>query len=234
MKSSILACDVFEDELKGLGADPASIRWLEMGLHDRPDNLRAEITQTLAEIESNPEVEIILLAYGMCGRGLIGVQAQRCPLLIPQAHDCVSILMGKKERHEALVKEHPATYFYSPGWIRGRRVPGPGREAQMREEYAKRYPDDEEMVEDLLEADRDSFAHHDTAAYIDITDNAEAESYCRNCAAQLGWEFRKLEGDCSLLEALLDSRVEDERLLFVPPGHRIGLDSEGHLIAERA
>jgi hypothetical protein len=82
----------------------------------------------------------------------------------------------------------------------------------------KRYPDDEETVEDLLEADRDSFAHHDTAAYIDITDNAEAESYCRNCAAQLGWEFRKLEGDRSLLEALLDSRVEDERLLFVPPG----------------
>lgn len=232
-RHALLACDVFEDELAFLGADPASIRWLEMGLHDRPEKLRAEVDRSLASIEADPEIEIILLAYGMCGRGLIGIKARRCPLLIPQAHDCVSVLMGGKAPHEALLKEHPATYFYSPGWIRGRRVPGPDRESQMRREYTERYPDDEEMVEDLLEADRDTFAHHDTAAYVDFTGDAEAEAYCRSCARQLGWDFKKVKGDHSVLDALLQQRTDDERLLLIPPGHRIGLDADGHLIAER-
>ena len=29
------------------------------------------------------------------------------------------------------------TYFFSPGWIRGRRVPGPDREDHLRSFYAK-------------------------------------------------------------------------------------------------
>jgi hypothetical protein len=80
---------------------------------------------------------------------LIGVKADQCPLVIPRAHDCISILLGSPEIHQDVLKKNPGTYFYSPGWVRGRRVPGPDRDAHLRELYSERYPDDEDMVSQL-------------------------------------------------------------------------------------
>ena len=115
-------------------------------------------------------MEAIVLAYGRCGNGLLGVRAGRVPLILPQAHDCISILLGGKERHDALLRENPGTYFYSPGWVRERRVPGPDREAYLRELYHERFEDDPEMIDDLVEADQEMFAHHNCAAYVSVID----------------------------------------------------------------
>jgi len=227
---AILACDVFREELASLGVEEPRITWLEMGLHDQPDRLRKEISDALSELEKNPEVETILMAYGLCGNGLLGVQAGRCPLVLPRAHDCISILLGGVNPHQAILKETPGTYFYSPGWIREKRVPGPDRDAYLKALYGERYGDDEEMIEDLIEADHDTFAHHECAAYVDLTDNREAEGYARTCADCLGWKFRRLQGDPSMLRALLHGPRECERFLTVPPGQKIGLEG-GQLVA---
>lgn len=232
---ALLACDVFEEELIHYGGtNPPwrQLRHLEMGLHDQPDRLRAQVEVTLAEIEADPEIETIALAYGRCGNGLVGVTAGRCSLVLPQAHDCISILLGGTARHAAILKENPGTYFYSPGWVRGRRVPGPDREAYLREFYAERYADDEEMINDLVEVDAETFAHHNCAAYVAITENAAASDSCRNCAHHLGWSHRELKGDPSFLDDLIHARWYDSRFLLVPPGHRIVADSEGRLHAQ--
>lgn len=234
-KTAIVACDVFEEELRALlpSLDNTELRFLEMGLHDAPDHLRHQLEAVIAELEHSLPVETIILAYGRCGNGLVGIKAGRCQLVLPQAHDCLSILLGGRARHDALLKETPGTYFYSPGWIRGRRVPGPDRENHLRDHYAERYGDDEDMLEDLVEADRDAFAHHTCAAYVDITGNAEAEAYCRNCAAHMQWTFKRLEGDASFLRDLLTGAWEDpNRFLKILPGQSIGVSAEGHLIAE--
>ena len=236
MTTAILACDVFQEELEALLPEllpEAPVRYLEMGLHDTPDRLRESVSGVIAELESDPGLERILLAYGRCGNGLVGVRAARSPLILPQAHDCLSVLLGGRERHNALLRENPGTYFYSPGWVRGKRVPGPDREAHLRELYAERFADDPEMIDDLVEADADAFAHHNCAAYVDITGNREAEAYCRQCAAHMGWSYRRLQGDPSFLRDLLGGHWDDpQRFLLVPPGHLIAADDTGHLFAE--
>jgi G3E family GTPase len=232
---AILACDVFEEELQHLGgSNPpwAALGQLPMGLHDQPDHLRAQVQTTIAGIESNPAIETIALAYGRCGNGLLGVKAERCQLILPQAHDCISILLGSCERHAAILKENPGSYFFSPGWVRGKRVPGPDRESYLRELYAERYADDPDMIDDLVEADSDTFAQHNCAAYVAITDNSAAADYCRNCALHLGWSHWQLEGDPSFLDDLIHARWDDSRFLRIPPGHCIAADSEGQLYAQ--
>lgn len=232
MKTALLACDVFKDELEALGARSSPIRWLEMGLHDQPDVLRGEIQHAIGELETDPAVEAIVLVYGLCGNGLVGVRAGRCPLVLPRAHDCISVMLGGPARHEAFQREHPDTYFYSPGWIRGKRVPGPDREKHLRELYGERYGDDEELIDDLVEVDRETFARHSCAAYVDLTGDARAESYCRECAQHLGWKFRRLEGDPTLLRDLLAGSWDEERFLVVPPGQRIALH-DNRVVAAR-
>lgn len=227
---AIVACDVFREELEALGVDDSRITWLEMGLHDQPDRLRKEISGALLEVEKNPEVENILMVYGLCGNGLLGVQAGRCPVVLPRAHDCISILLGGMEYHQAILKETPGTYFYSPGWIREKRVPGPDRDAYLKALYGERHGNDQEMIADLIEADHEAFAHHECAAYVDWTDNREAEDYARTCADCLGWNFRRLNGNPSLLRSLLEGPRDDHRFLTVPPGRIIALQ-KGELVA---
>jgi len=230
---ALLACDVLADEIAALSAGlDGLIRpvvWLEMGLHDHPDLLRTKIQETIAQIEQQPDVATILLAYGTCGLGLAGLRAGRCALVIPKAHDCVSILLGSVARHVAVLRESPDVYFYSPGWIRGRRVPGPDREAELRATYFARYPDDPEMVDEIMASDREMFARHGCAAYVDLTGDAAACDYCRRCAGSLGWRFTPLQGDPALLRALLTGPWDDPRFLIVPPGRTTTAMPDGTL-----
>ncbi|MBK1875608.1 DUF1638 domain-containing protein [Pelagicoccus mobilis] len=221
---ALLSCDVFQDEIEAYSEGSkqfAEIETLEMGLHDNPDRLRSEITAAISRIESNPEVETILLAYGLCGNGLTGIEANRCTLVIPRAHDCISILLGGMAPHRDQLLKNPGTYFYSPGWIRGKRVPGPDREKHIRTLYAERFEDDEEMIDELVDADRDAFRHYNCAAYVDITNNQTAESYCKSCAQHQGWTYKRMNGNPAMLQDLLSGNWDPSRYLHVPPGKRI-------------
>jgi hypothetical protein len=186
---------------------------------------------SIAGLEADPKVEAVLLAYGRCGNGLVGVRTRRCPLILPQAHDCISILLGGRATHDAVLKTNPGTYFYSPGWVRGKRVPGPDREAYLRELYAEKYADDEDMIDELVEADQEAFAHHNCAAYVSVVDRPEAERYCKDCARHLGWSQKTLPVDPSFLRDLLEGNWASDRFLRVEPGQTIGADSDGTLIA---
>lgn len=233
--TALLACDVFSEEVSSIagGSSPwRAVEWLEMGLHDHPDRLREAIQGKLLELESLAGVERIVLLYGLCGNGLLGIRAGQVALVVPRADDCVAILLGRNERRAALLRQRPSLYFYSPGWIRGKRVPGPDREATLREHYATRFAGDPEMIDELVEADRDAFRHHTTAAYVDITGNKAAETYCANCARHLGWDFERLSGDSTWLRDLLTGEHSDpHRFLTVLPGQSIALDSGGGLVA---
>jgi hypothetical protein len=229
----LLACDVFQDEiaaLAGVATAFAGTTWLEMGLHDRPDVLRQEILRAIARIEQQPAIDTIVLAYALCGNGLLDLGAQRCRLVLPRAHDCISIMLGSVPRHQAVLRAYPGTYFYSPGWIRGRRVPGPDRDAWLREKFAQRHTD-ADMIDDLVEADRETFAHHNRAAYVDSTGDARAETYCRRCAHHLGWSFARLPGDATWLRDLLTGPWDDAgRFLVVPPGWRTARGDDATIV----
>ena len=234
---ALIACDVFSAEIEDFAKhnEPGwqSLHLREMGLHDQPDLLRRKIEALIAEVEANPSVEAIALAYGRCGNGLIGIKAGRVPLILPQAHDCISILLGGADRHDALLRKNPGTYFYSPGWVREKRVPGPDREAYLRELYKERYEDDEDMIKDLIEVDEEMFAHHNCAAYVSITDSPEAREYCRNCARHLGWKHEEPPTDPSFLHDLLSGQWESEkRFLRVEPGQTIAADPSGKLVSQ--
>lgn len=230
---ALLACDVFSQEITTLlpemASPPSPVIYLEMGLHDHPDTLRARLQEKIRELEARPEIATILLAYGQCGQGLAGIHAGRCTLVLPRAHDCISILLGGIAAHAAVLRENPGVYFYSPGWIKGRRVPGPDREAYLRACYQRRYPDDAETVEELLAVEAEVFAHHNGAAYVEVTPSPEAEAYCRRCAAHQGWTFRRLDGQREFLQMLLSGPHPAERFLVVRPGQSIDVGADGLL-----
>ena len=221
----LLACSVFEYEIALHAADAKHIletRFFEMGLHDRPDQLRAVLQENLDDLDARTDIETVVLAYGLCGRGTAGLRPLHNKLVIPRAHDCITVFMGSKEGYAEHQRRCPTCYYYTPGWNRARRVPGPEKLAAMRAELAAKFELDD--VEFLIETEREQMAMHDTATYLDLgTSDAQAEAdYARKCADWLGWKFEHRCGDPKLLRDLLWGNWDAERFQIIEPGMQLG------------
>lgn len=222
---ALLACSVFEHEIALHAAGAAHIaqtQFFEIGLHDHPDNLRKTLQKALDELDMREDIDAVVLAYGLCGCGTAGLLPHRHKFVIPRAHDCITVFMGSKECYAEQQRRCPGCYYYSPGWNRARRVPGPERLEMLRAELAKQF--DEDNVDFLIETEREQWASHDTAVYLDLgTDNAEPEAeYTRRCADWLGWRFERIRGNPALLRDLLWGNWDEERFQIIEPGSRLG------------
>ncbi|WP_404423764.1 DUF1638 domain-containing protein [Nibricoccus sp. IMCC34717] len=218
----LVACEVFRREVealagRGLGFERAE--WLPIALHDRPASMAPAINEAIARLEQPGGLDCVLLAYGLCGGGLAGVQAKSLPLVVPRAHDCISIFLGCARKHEQRVRKQPDTFFLTQGWIEGGRAPGPGRADAIRALYRDREPDE---IEDLVDADREAFDKYKRIGFVDTGVSPQVESSCRRCSDFLGWELERIEGTLSWLEALFQGTPWDPvRFLTVPPGHSV-------------
>jgi hypothetical protein len=222
---ALLACSVFESEIAMRIADHPNVvvqQQYEIGLHDHPETLRKTLQEAIDAMDSRDDIDAIALLYGLCGCGTAGLLARHHRLVIPRAHDCITVFMGSKEKYGAHQRSCPSCYYYTPGWNRSRRVPGPEKLEAMKEELNQRF--DPEDVEFLLESECDQWKLHDTATYLDLgTSDAQAEAeYAAACAKWLGWKFEHLPGDPRLLEDLLAGNWNDaERFQIIEPGEQL-------------
>lgn len=200
----------------------AELRWFEMGLHDQPSQMRVVLQQNLDAIDARPDIEAVALAYGLCGLGTAGLRPLKHPVVIPRAHDCIAVFMGSKEKYASHQRACPSCYYYTPGWNRNRRVPGPEKLEALKQELSAKF--DPEEVEYLIATEREQWALHDTATYLDLgTDDAEVEAaYAKRCADWLGWKFERIRGEATLLRDLLWGNWDDARFQIVPAGQRLG------------
>lgn len=221
---AVLSCAVFERELE---------RWyppesrallvaseiLPVGLHDRPDVLRERLQAAIDALDTRLDLDAIVLVYGLCGCGTAGLRAGRHRLVIARAHDCITHFLGSKERCAAHHHACPRGYYYTPGWNRERRTPGPDRLETLRAEWTEQFEEDD--VAFLMDVERGNWELYDTATFIDLgTEDAESEAaYTRSCAEWLNWRFERLPGDPQLFRDLLAGRWENpERFQIVEPG----------------
>lgn len=231
---ALLACSVFDREIALLtrGAEHlAEVRWFEMGLHDRPDQLRVTLQASLDAVDARTDIDAIVLAYGLCGRGTAGLKPQRHKLVIPRAHDCITVFMGSKEAYAEHQRRCLTCYYYTPGWNRNRRVPGSEKLAALKLELTKKFDADD--VEFLIETERQQWAQHDTATYLDLgTDDAESEAdYARRCAEWLGWKFERIHGDPTLLRDLLWGRWDNARFQIIQPSEQLIHSADEKILA---
>lgn len=236
LTTGVLACDVLEEEVKArmerMGLRVHRLQFLPMGEHDYPDRLRGKLQAAITEMEQ-AGCERILLVYGLCSNSILGLRTERAELILPRAHDCITLLLGSRERYEAAVRAEPQTYWFSPGWCRGKRVPGAGyfkrQEAQFREQF------DEEEVEYLMETLKETYSAYRKAGYTDLGDGdtATAREDARKSAAELGMEFEEFPGDDGLLRRLLAGPWNEAEFLVVPPGKTAAYTGDGAILACR-
>ena len=68
--------------------------------------MSARLGEILASVDES-KYEAILLGYGLCSNGLVGLTARSIPLVIP-VHDCITLFLGSKEQYSITSTRVPA------------------------------------------------------------------------------------------------------------------------------
>ncbi len=135
-KTLVIACAIMREELQHLQTDGVSLVFLEQSLHRTPQLMKGAIQEEIDKTGSWDGDQVIL-SYGLCSNGIVGVRANRHPLLIPKVHDCIALFLGSNERHREEHGKAPGTYYLTKGWIEEKKSP-----LGIFEEYCQRYGKD--------------------------------------------------------------------------------------------
>jgi hypothetical protein len=224
-----LACEVLARPLYLCAARSThiiDIQLVQKGLHNTPVVLQ----QNLQEIVDRAEgYDAILFGYGLCGQATAGLAARLTPLVIPRAHDCITLFLGSRERYQQQFTDFPGTYWYAQDYIE--REDGSGAALSMGvgsdtdlagvyDEYVQKYGKDN--ADYLMEVMGAWQQHYRRAAFIDmgVADGAVVEARAQAEATRRGWTFDRLTGDLVLIRRLLNGDW-DADFLLVPPGQQV-------------
>jgi len=201
------------------------VHLMPQGLHNEPDRLRREVQAALAvtqDVQGRP-YDALLLGYGLCSNGIVGLSAA-IPVVAPRGHDCVTLLLGSKERYKEYFDSHRGVYWYSPGWIESGQQPSRERCQRLLREYAEKYGADNAQY--LMEMEQGWMREYSWATYVEwgLVGSDGYKAYTRECAAFLGWNYDEVRGDAGLMQRMVDGVWNESEFLVVPAGARIAED----------
>ncbi len=238
MRLQFIICKVVQREAYLCAArskNVVDIVLMEQGLHDEPQRLRSQVLKALdnvCDVQGRP-YDASLLGYGLCSNGVVGLSA-RIPIVVPRGHDCITLLLGSKDKYQEYFDSHRGVYWYSAGWIESGKQPSRERYEQLLKQYKEKYGDDNAQY--LMEVEQGWISQYNWATYIDwgLGSSDQCRDYTKRCAEFLHWNYDELKGSPDLMQKLVDGRWDDGEFLVVKPGQTIkeDLTSPGIIKAE--
>lgn len=242
MNLKLVACEILYRELCAVIArsvNKIDLEFLPKGLHDiGQQGMSAKIRDIVAQVDES-RYEAILMGYGLCSNGLLGLAARTIPIVIPRAHDCITLFLGNKEQYLRYFQSHPGVYFKTTGWLeRGAGIDQYQPDAiqhksgmtQTYEELVAKYGEDNAKF--LYEQLCDMTRNYGQFAFIrmGIEPDDRFEQQARTQAEERGWKFEVLDGNLGLVQRLLDGPWNEDEFLVVPPGHRVAPSYDERII----
>ncbi len=245
MVLKLISCEIFHREICAAAArspHTIDIEFLPKGLHDIGSAGMLERLQAAADRVDGGRYHAILFAYGLCNNGIVGLAARTIPIVMPRAHDCISLFFGSRERYLEYFNSHPGVFFKTTGWIE--RGVDTGELSQISiqrrtgmdqsyEELAARYGEDNAKY--LWGELCDMAKNYRQLTFIEmgVEPDDSFEQRTREEAASRGWAFEKVRGDLSLIERLVNGAWEEHEFLVLRPGERIVARYDDDIIAAR-
>ena len=214
------------------------VEFMQKGLHDIPTEEMLKRLQ--AQVDAAQGYDAILLGYGLCNNGLVGLQARDTQLVLPRAHDCITLFLGSRARYQEYFDANPGTYFKTTGWIERDSVSDELKQlsipSQMGidrtyEQLVEQYGEDnaEYLWEELCNTER----NYKQITFIEmgVEPDGSFEQTAKEEAAAKQWTFEKVPGNLTLLQRLLGGDWDSDDFLVIPPTHRIVAKHDGSIVS---
>lgn len=228
-----------------LSENAIDITFFEWGLHDKVGTLSGVLQEEIDTIDAGDDLHTsyppyerpfdgILIGYGLCSNGVIGLSSKKHHLIIPRAHDCITLLLGSKERYIAEFSKQSGTFWLSPGWVESSRVPGAKDREWLFSKFCEKY--DEESARMMVEMNDEMIGAYSRLALIEWPEFTEKEflratkEAAFESAEGSGLQSEVLEGDSTLIRDLLSGTWDEERFLVVPPGETVKASYDDKII----
>ena len=237
----VIACEVAFREICACAARSVNLldlEFLSQGYHDNPEIGVTRIQERVDAIEPD-RFDGVLIGYGLCNHIITGLRARDTRLVIPRAHDCITFLLGSKERYKKIFMESPGTYYYTAGWLEHRqrggerveRKQGAGLGGQLEyDSLVEKYGEDNAKY--LLETMSNWTENYKRGMYIDFdfASHLSAKERAKEICKERGWEYTEVPGDLALLQRWIDGPWDGNDFLTVPPGGQVGASFDEGII----
>jgi len=192
--------------------DGIEIRYLDQGLHMTPKKMAPVIQEQIDLATGN--FDEIVLGYGLCANGIVGVQARKEGLYVPRSHDCIALFMGSFEAYGKAIKQRPGTFYLTAGWIEDRKDPL----SYMEDRYVPRMG--REMAEWGMKEELKHYSH-----FVLLDTGVGNLDHMRKIMIENATFFQKkfeeIPGDLGLLKKMIMEPLQDKDFLFIEPGGEI-------------
>jgi len=237
-----IGCEIIHREACFLAAASphhVDLEFLRKGLHDlETDDMRTRIQGVIDSVSPDDNYDAILLGYARCNDGVAGLRAGGIPLVIPRAHDCITMFFGSRGAYQEYFDANPGTYYMTTGWIERGDYDPSGKSMQQQspvgqagvleklglgdsyEEMVEKYgKDNADYIVESMGNWRDAYSK---VLYLKmgVCDEAEFVEIATERAGENNWDLEVRDGDISLLEKLFGGRWDDD-FLIVGPGQSI-------------
>lgn len=206
-KIRIIACSIMKDELLRLQKEGVTFAFLEQSLHRTPQKMPAAVQEEINKAAETDE-DFVVLGYGLCSNGILGVRPVRQPVVIPRAHDCISLFLGSLERYQEEHGKEPGTYYLTKGWIDEGKSP-----LGILSEYTQRYG--KETAEWVI---REELKNYKRIALVDSGNHISEEhrAHARENARFLNLRYEEIKGSLEFFVRMLRGPWGKDFLILHP------------------
>jgi hypothetical protein len=209
-RCKLIACAGVIEEMLPFIPPRMSYEVLDFGLHTNPKSLKKALQKAINS--SAPDIETIILGYGLCSQAVVGLRSGSRTLIIPRVDDCIAIFLGSAYEYQKQYRSAPGTYYLTKGWIEFDDTPFSEYDILVErhgEQIAHR------IINQILK-------NYTRLAFINIGNNKleHYREHARSMAERFNLRYEEIQGSDVLMKKLLYGPWDDE-LVIIPPGNTI-------------
>ncbi|MDY6904711.1 MAG: DUF1638 domain-containing protein [Thermodesulfobacteriota bacterium] len=215
----IIACRSLKPEIDALltgdrtADEQIAVAYLDQNLHRTPGAMPGILQAAVDDVPDT--VSTIVLGYGLCSNGIVGVMAPRQGLVIPRVHDCIALFLGSREAYHTAFQKRAGTYYLTPGWIAEQKDPI----GFMENDYVPRLG-----REEAAWGAKEELKHYSHIIFINteaVDDPAPLRERARENARFFDKQYEEIQGTRDYFQKLLFGPYDEANFVHIPHGQKV-------------